>query len=131
MALDSNISCRWLLTSSTKGGGIHLNNPLKGVSSVTFIVYSMEWVQPSFIGSNENTSWYSVKNWHVASASSGVQESRLLKSNSSNSLPCLCLTVSLEVWKSLDSTAPSSNCTPSGGLGMGNAATSLTTGVFF
>ena len=88
MALDSNISCRWLLTSSTKGGGIHLNHSLKGV---TFIVCSMEQVQPNSVGSKENTSWYLAKSWHAVSASSGVQESMLLKSNSLNSLPCLCL----------------------------------------
>ena len=58
MAPDSNISCRWLLTSSTNGGGICLNCSLKGVSSVTFMVCSVEWVQPNSTGSNENTSWY-------------------------------------------------------------------------
>ena len=58
MAPDSNISLRWFLTSSTIGGGIHLNHSLKGVLSVTFIVCSVEWVQPSSAGSNENMSWY-------------------------------------------------------------------------
>ena len=131
MAPDSNISHRWLLTSSTKGGGIHLNHSLKWVSLVTFIVCSMEWVQPNSVGSKENTSWYLAKSWHAAFASLGVQESRLLKSNSSNSLPCLCLTVSLGVWESLDSSAPSYNCSPSGGLDTGDAATTPATGVFF
>ena len=131
MAQDSKISHRWLLTSSTNGGGTHLNHSLKGVSSVTFIVCSVEWVQPNSIGSKENTLWYSAKSWHVASASLGVQEPRLLNSNSLNSLPCLCLTVSLGVWESLDLSAPSSNCSPSGGLGTGDAATALATGVFF
>ena len=37
-----NISHRWFQTSSTNGRGIHLNHSLKGVSSVTFIVCSME-----------------------------------------------------------------------------------------
>ena len=72
MAPDSCISYSWLLTSSTKGGGIHLNHSLKGVSSVTFIVYSMEWLQPNSVGSKENMSWYSAKSQHAASASSGV-----------------------------------------------------------
>ena len=58
IAPDSNISCRWFWTSSTNGGGIHLNHSLKGVSSITFILCSMEWVQPNSTGSNENTSWY-------------------------------------------------------------------------
>ena len=131
MAPDSNISCRWLLTSSTNGGGICLNCSLKGVSSVTFMVCSMEWVQPNSAGSNENTSWYLASSWHAASASSGVQESRLLKSNLSNNLPCLYLAVSLGVWESWDSPAPSNNCSPSGGSGTGNAATALVTRVFF
>ena len=81
---------------------------------VTFIVCSMERVQPTSIGSKENTSWYLAKSWHVAFANSGVQESRLLKSNSSNSLPCFCLTVSLGVWESLNLSAPSNNCSPWG-----------------
>ena len=59
------------------------------------------------------------------------QESRPLKSNSSNNLPCLCLMVSLGVWGSWDSSAPSSNCSSSGGSCTGNAATTLPTRVFF
>ena len=114
MAPDSNISFKWFLTSSTNGSGIHLNPSLKGVSSVTFIICSVEWVQPNSAGSSENTSWYSAKSQHAAPASSGVQESRLLQSNSLNNFPCLCLTVSLGVWESWDSSTPSSNCSPSG-----------------
>ena len=56
MAPDSNISFRWFLTSSTIGGGIHLKCSLNGVSSVTLMVCSVEWVHPSSAGSNENTS---------------------------------------------------------------------------
>ena len=66
-------------------------------------------------GSIENMSWYLVRSWWAASASSGAQESRPLKSSSSNNLPCLCLTLSLGVWGSWDSSAPSSNCSSSGG----------------
>ena len=130
MVPDSNISFRWFLTSSTSGGGIHLNCSLKGVSSVTFMICSMEWVQPNSAGSNKNTLWYLARSWQAASASSGVQESRPLKSNSSNNLPCLCLTASLRVWKSGDSLVPSYNPSDSGVLGTGNAATALATGVF-
>ena len=50
------------------------------------------------------------------SASSGVHESRPLKSNSSNNLPCLCLTVSLGVWESWDLSAPSSQLLTLGGF---------------
>ena len=101
IAPDSNISHRWFQTFSTNGGQICLNHSLKGVSSITFIMYSMEWVQPNSAGSNENTSWYSAKNQQAASASSGAQESNPLKSNSLNNLPCLCLTVSLGAWDSV------------------------------
>ena len=59
----------------------------KGVSSVTFIIWSMEWVQPNSAGSNEKTSWYLARSWQAASASSGLQESRPLKSNLSNNFP--------------------------------------------
>ena len=65
-------------------------------------------------GSNENTSWYLARSQWAASTSFGAHESRPLKSNSSNNLPCLCLMVSLGVWGSWGSSAPSSNCTSSG-----------------
>ena len=51
MATDSNISCKRFLTSSTNGRGIHLNHSLKRVSSMTFIIFSMEWVQPNQLDS--------------------------------------------------------------------------------
>ena len=100
IAPDSSISCRWFWTSSTRGGGIHLNHSLKGLSSVTFIVCSVEWVQPNSMGSNGNMSWYLAKSQQAASASLGGQESNPLKSSSSNNFPCLCLTVNLGVWGS-------------------------------
>ena len=100
---------------------------LKGSVINDFYCMFGEWVQPNSTASNENMPWYSAKSWHAASASSRVQESRLLKSNSSNSL----LTLSLGIWESWDSSAPSSNCSPPGGSGTGNAATTLATGVFF
>ena len=122
IAPDSNISCRWFQTFSTNGRGIHLNHSLKGVSSITFIICSVEWVQPNSAGSNENTSWYSARSQWATSANSGAQVSRPLKSNSSNSLPCLCLMVSLGIWGSWDSSAPSNNCSSSRGLGTGDVA---------
>ena len=84
MAPDSNNSHRWLLTSSINGGGIHLNHSLKGVLSVTFVVCSMEWVQPNSAGSNKNMSWYLARIQQAVSSSSGTQESMPLKSNLSN-----------------------------------------------
>ena len=93
IAPDSNISWRWFWTSSTKGGGICQNHSLKGVSSITFIICSVEWVQPNSVGSNENTSWYSAKSWQAVAAISGGQDSNPLKSNSSNSFASHSLTV--------------------------------------
>ena len=63
----------------------------------------MEWVQPNSTGSNKNMSWYLARSQQAVSTSSGAQESRPIKSNLSNNLPCLCLTVSLGVWGSWDS----------------------------
>ena len=103
---DSSISHRLFWTSSTNGEGICLNHSLKGVSSVTFIVCSIEWVQPNSTGSNQNTSWYLARSWWAASASSRAQEFNPLKSNSLNSLPCLCLTVILGVWGPWGSSPP-------------------------
>ena len=95
---NSTISHRWFQTSSTRGRGIHLNHSLKGVSSVTLIVCSVEWVQPNSIGSNKNTLWYSTNRRWAASASSRGQESNPLRSSSSNNFPSLCLTVNLGLW---------------------------------
>ena len=106
IAPDSSIFHRWFWTSSTSSGGIHLNCSLKGVSSVTLIMCSVEGVQPNSAGSNENTLWYSVRSQQVASASLKGQESSSLKSNSSNSLPCLCLTVNLGAWGLWGSSPP-------------------------
>ena len=110
---------------------MHLNYSLNRVSSVIFIMCYVEWVQPNSAGSNENTLWYLTRSQQAASTSLGAQESRPLKSNSSNNLLCLCLTVSLGVCGSWDSSAPSSNCSPSGGSGTSNTATALATRVFF
>ena len=95
IAPDSSISWRWLWASLTRGRGICLNHSLKGVSSVTLIVCSVEWVQPNSVGSNKNMLWYSAKSQWAVSASSWGQESNPLKSSSSNNFPCLCLTVSV------------------------------------
>ena len=61
---ESNISCRCILTSSTNDGGICLKCSLNGVSSVTLITCSVEWIQP------------------------GGQASNPLRSNSSNNFSC-------------------------------------------
>ena len=96
-----------------------------------FIICSVEWVKPNSTGSNENMSWYLAKSQQAAYISSGAQESRPLKSNSSNNLPCLYLMASLGVWGFWGSSAPSSNWNSSEGLGTGDAATALATWVLF
>ena len=95
------------------------------------MICSVEWVQPNSAGSNENTSWYLARSQWAVSTNSGVQESRLLKSNSSNNFPCLCLTVSLGVWKSVDLPIPSCNPLDLGGPGTVDTAATLATGVFW
>ena len=131
MAPDSNISLRWFLTSSTIGGGFHLNHSLKGVLSVTFIVCSVEWMQPNSARSNENTSWYLARSRWAASINSGAHELRPLKSSSSNSLPCLCLTVNFGVWRLGCISSLSWKLLDLGGSGTGNVATTLAMGNFF
>ena len=131
MAPDSNISLRWFLTSSTIGSGIHLNHSLKGVLSVTFIVCSVEWVQPSSARSNENMSWYLARSQWAASANSGAHESRPLKSSSLNSLPCLCLTIHFGIWRLGCVSSLTYILSDSGGSGTSNADTALAMGVFF
>ena len=87
MAPASSISHKCLWTSSTKGGGICLNHSLKGVSSVTLITCSVEQMQPSSVGSNEKTSWYSAKNHQSESANSGDHNSKPLRSRSFEQFP--------------------------------------------
>ena len=110
----------------------NLSKPIfKRASSVTFMICFVELVQPNSAGYNENMLWYSARSPWAASANSGVQESRLLKSYSLNNLPCLCLTGSQGVWKSGDLPSSSHNPSDLGGLVTGNAAATLATRVFF
>ena len=131
MAPDSNISLRWFLTSSTISGGIHLNCSLKGVSSVTFMVCSVEWVQPSSTRSNENTSWYSARSRQASSANSWAHESKPLRSNSSNSLPHLCLIINFGEGRLEHVSSSTCKFSGLGGLGTGSTDIALATGVFF
>ena len=127
----SSISQRWFWTSSTRGRGICLNHSLKGLSLVTLIECSIEWVQPNSAGSIEKTLWYSAKSWQVASANSGDHESNPRRSSSSNNFPCLCLTVSLGVWGSWSLSFPSHKWVSTGGPITVVKNTTLATGVFF
>ena len=127
MALDSNISLKWFLTSSTINGGICLNHSLNGVSSVTFMVCSVEWVHPSSAGSNENMSWYSARSWWALSANLGAHKSKPLRSNSLNSLPCLCLIINFEVWGSGHTSSWTCRLPGSGVMGICCTAIALAT----
>ena len=112
--------------------GNYLNHSLKGVSLVTFMLCSVEWVQPNSAGSNENTSWYSTRSQCAASTSSGDQESSLLKSNSSKqfttSLPN-CQPRGVGIMGLIG--PPPAIAHPQGVQDTGNAATALATRVFF
>ena len=128
---ESNISHRYVQTSSTNGRGIHLNHSLNGVLSMTLITCLAEWVQPSSLGSKEKTLWYSAKRDVVESTSSGGQDSNPLKSNSLNNFSCLYFTVSFGVWRPCTLSDASITPVPIGGSGTNVAATALTTEVFF
>ena len=131
MAPDSSISFRWLLTSSTISGGICLKRSLNGVSSVTLMVCSVEWVHPSSAGSNENTSWYSARSWWAFSTNLGAQASKPPKSNSSNSLPHLCLIVNFGVGRSAHTSSGTGRLPGSGVLVSNCTGTALATDIFF
>ena len=131
IAPESNISHKCLWTSSTNGGGICLNHSLKGISLVTLITCSVEWAQPSLLGSNEKMSWYLAKRDQVEAASSGGQDSNLLRSNSSNNFSCLCFTVSLSIWWLWTPSDASVKPVCTGGSGTCVTVTALATGVFF
>ena len=131
MVPESRISCRWLWTSSTKGGGIHQNHYLKGVSSIILIMCLVEWVQLSLPSSSKNTSWYSTKSNWAESANSRGCDAKPLKSSSSSDFPCLCLMVNLGDWGVWVSSSPSNNWVVAGGSDMVVAATAHATGVFF
>ena len=128
---ESNMSHKCLQTSSTKGGGICLNQSLKGLSSVTLITCSVESVQPSSLGSSEKTSWSLAKRDQVEATSSGGQDSNLLRSNSSNNFSCLCFTVSLGVWWLWTPSDTSIKAVCTGSSGTHVTVTALATGVFF
>ena len=106
IAPESNISHKCLWTSSMRSGGIHQNHSLNGVSPVTLMTCFAEWVQLSFLGSNEKTSWYSAKRDWVEATSSGGHDSNPFRSNSSNNFSCLSFMVNLGIGWLLSSTSP-------------------------
>ena len=127
---ESNISHKCIRTSSINGGGICLNCSLNGVSSVTLITCLVQWVQPSSLGSSE-MSWYLAKRDLAEAASSGGQDSNLLRSISLNSFSCHCFTVSLGIWWPWSSSDASVKPIGTGSSGIQVTMTALATGVFF
>ena len=125
-----NISCRCVQISSTNSRVIHLNGSLNGVLSVTLITCSVEWVQPSLLGSKEKM-WYSARKDWVESASLGGQDSNPLKSSSLKNFSCLCFTVILGIWRPWVLSNASITPVCIGGSGTHMAVTALTMGVFF
>ena len=111
-------------------GGIHLNCSLNGVLLVTLITCSVEWVQPSSLGSNEKILWYLAKRDGAEATSSGDQDSNLLRSNSSNNFSCLCFTVSSGIWCLWTPSDTSVKQVCTGGSGTHVTVTALATGVF-
>ena len=95
---EFNIFLQMLINLLYKGYSIHLNHSLNGVSSVTLITCLVKWVQPSLLGSSEKTLWYLAKRDWAEATSSGGQDSKPLKYNSSNNFSCLCFTVNLGTW---------------------------------
>ena len=130
MAPDSSISFRWLLTSSTIGGGICLKHSLNGVSSVTLMVCSVKWVHPSSAGSNENTLVYSARSWWAFSANLGALASKPPKSNSLNSLPHLCIIINFGVGRSAHASSGTGRLPGLGVLVSNCTGTTLATGIF-
>ena len=128
---ESNISCRCVQTSSTNGVGNHLNHSLNGVSSVTLITCSVEWVQSSSRDSKEKMSWYSTRREWAGSASSGSQDPRPLKSNFLNTFYCLCSMVIFGAWMPWTSSNASTMTGHISTSGMLLAAITLAMEIFF
>ena len=128
---ESNISHRCAQTSSTNGGGICLKSSLNGVSLVTLITCSVEWVQPSLLGFREETLWYSAKRDWVEATSWVGQDSNPLRSNSSNNFSCLCFMVCFGAYRPWASSGASVQSVCTGNPSTHVTMTVLATGVFF
>ena len=111
MVPDSSISFKWFLISSTNGGGIHLK---RGIMSY-FLLYA-QWNGYSLTLLDPTRTHHGIQPGagKLHPLALGSTNPGHFKSNSSNNFPCLCLTISLGVWESCDSSAHSHNCSPSG-----------------
>ena len=76
IAPTSSMSLKDVLTSSSKGGGIHLNRSLKGSLSVMRIACSIALMQPSSLSSKVKMSWKVRTSSLATAAFPGVQEFR-------------------------------------------------------
>ena len=92
MPPTSNMCQSEMHTSSSSGGGIHLNRSLSGLLSVIQISCSTMLVQPSSFPSNAKTSWKASTRSRAAMAFQGVQLLRPSRSNFSRSFLCCSAT---------------------------------------
>ena len=79
-------------TSSSSGGGIHLNHSLNGSLLVIWILCSTALVQPSLLPSSARISWKVSTRSCATTAFWGVQLLRPSRFNFSRSLVCLSAT---------------------------------------
>ena len=92
IAPTSSMSLRDVLTSPSKGEGIHLNCSLKGSLSVMRISCSIALVQPSSLSSKAKMSWKVRTSSLAAAAFPGVQELKLSRFNFPRSFSCCVAT---------------------------------------
>ena len=93
IAPTSNISFICAHTFSTISGGICLNLSLNSSSSITLIPCHVRSIQPNSHESRGKISWYYTRSEWAATLFLGVQESRPLKTNCSQSTYLCCSTV--------------------------------------
>ena len=92
IAPTSSMSLRDVLTSSSKGRGIHLNCSLKGSLSVMWISCSITLMQPSSLSPKAKTSWKARTSSLAAAAFCGVHELMPSRFNFPRSFSCHTVT---------------------------------------
>ena len=123
----SSISHKCIWISSTKGGDIHLDCSLNGVSSVTLITCVVEWVQPSSLGSSEKMSG---ETWQPLPTLVAMISSPL-RSKSLNNFSWHCFMVNLGIWQPCLSSDASVELICTGSSGIQVSMTALAAWVFF
>ena len=99
---ESNISCRCVQNFFHQWwGNLSESFFIHGVLLVTLITCSVEWVQPSLLGSKEKMSlWYSARRDQVESASALVAKNPTHLNPAPQTIsPAICFTVNLGIWR--------------------------------